>query len=278
MSFRLLIHPKMEGRLAMAVDEALIEAVGAARSGPVARLYGFSPATLSLGRFQPVSGRIDRDLLEREGVVLVRRPTGGHAVLHDDELTYSIILSKEEAERRLGSFRKRAVYEFVAGLLLKGLENLGIKATMNETRRGDIRNPDCFATAGEYEISTMEGKKLIGSAQMTTRHAILQQGSIPIANPLGQVTRYISGDAPGSGQSSGQGSEKGSGPSDPRPASSLSEEAGRAVGFEEARDAFAKAFRESLGAVDSTLAPEEKEAAWKILGEKYANDSWTLKH
>ena len=104
----------MEGRLDMAIDEALAEAVGAGRSGQVIRLYGFSPPTLSLGRFQRIKGLYSPELLARDGVTLVRRPTGGHAVLHDDELTYSVILSKTLIAERLGGSRKRTVYEFIA--------------------------------------------------------------------------------------------------------------------------------------------------------------------
>ncbi|HET6487767.1 MAG TPA: octanoyltransferase, partial [Spirochaetia bacterium] len=76
MSWRLILHPRMEGRSDMAIDEALLEAVGNGRSGPVVRLYGFSPATLSLGRFQRIQDRLIHDRLTADGVTLVRRPTG----------------------------------------------------------------------------------------------------------------------------------------------------------------------------------------------------------
>jgi lipoate-protein ligase A len=66
----------------------------------VIRLYGFSPPTLSLGRFQKAKGQISVQKLARDGVTLVRRPTGGHAVLHDDELTYSVALSKDGSPRK----------------------------------------------------------------------------------------------------------------------------------------------------------------------------------
>ncbi|HET6486674.1 MAG TPA: hypothetical protein VFH83_09660, partial [Spirochaetia bacterium] len=94
-AFRLIVHPKMDGRWNMAVDEALAEAAGGGQSLPVVRLYGFSPPTLSLGRFQKARGQLDAGRLASDGVVLVRRPTGGHAVLHDDELTYSVALPKQ---------------------------------------------------------------------------------------------------------------------------------------------------------------------------------------
>ena len=257
--FRLIIHPRMDGRLDMAVDEALAEAVGNGDSPPVVRLYGFFPPTLSLGRFQRIKGRCAAELLEADGVTLVRRPTGGHAVLHDNELTYSVALSKE-GDLPAGASRKREVYEFIAGMLITGLARLGVRGTINASRRGDLHNPDCFASAGEYEIAGRTGRKLIGSAQMTTRQAILQHGSIPLENPGNRVLRYIKMDAP----------------VDAHEPSCLNEETGRILTFEEVQDAFAHAFRDRLDVEDSQLLPREQQAAERILAEKYASDAWNL--
>jgi len=257
----------------MAIDEALAEAVGNGASPPVIRLYGFSPPTLSLGRFQKAKGQYSAQRLARDGVTLVRRPTGGHAVLHDDELTYSVALPKEGdplpganlpdagANPQGGrTGRKREVYLFIAQILLHGLSNLGIAGTINAAQRGDIHNPDCFGSAGEYEIAGAGGKKLIGSAQMTTRSAILQHGSIPLQNPGQRVFRYL----------------EAAQPLDSHAPSCLNEEAGRTLTFEEVRDAFARAFREDLGAWDSDLSPAERESAEKILARKYDTDAWNL--
>ena len=262
MSFRLIVHPRMEGRLDMAIDEALAEAVGEGRSPNVARLYGFRPPTLSLGRFQRVKGGYHPDLLSADGVTLVRRPTGGHAVLHDEELTYSVCIAKEGAGALAGGARKREVYEFIARVLLAGLANLGVRGRINAAQRGDIHNPDCFGSAGEYEITAAGGRKLIGSAQMTTRRAILQHGSIPLSNPGRKVFRYLRAEEP----------------IDSHEPTCLNEETGRPLAFEEARDAFASAFREALGARDSELSPAEEQAAARILAAKYASDSWNLAH
>jgi lipoate-protein ligase A len=249
----------MEGRRDMAIDEALAEAVGKGASPPVIRLYGFSPPTLSLGRFQKARGQYSARQLARDGVTLVRRPTGGHAVLHDDELTYSVALSKESGPL-IGGARKREVYLFIARILLHGLSNLGITGTINAAQRGDVHNPDCFGSAGEYEIAGAAGRKLIGSAQMTTRLAILQHGSIPLQNPGRRVFRYL----------------EAAQPLDSHSPSCLNEEAGRSLTFEEVRDAFARAFRELLGARDSDLFPAERESAERIQREKYETDAWNL--
>ena len=250
----------MEGRLDMAIDEALAEAVGNGASPPVVRLYGFSPPTLSLGRFQKIKGLQAPGMLADDGVTLVRRPTGGHAVLHDNELTYSVALPKSETGPLLGGGRKRDVYLFIARVLLAGLAHLGITGAINAARQGDIHNPDCFGSAGEYEIAGRDGRKLIGSAQMTTRRAILQHGSIPLENPGRRVFRYILADKP----------------VDAREPTSLNEESGRSLRFEEVRAAFALAFREILGAEESDLRPGENEAAERILLEKYSSDAWNL--
>ena len=246
----------------MAIDEALAEAVGEGRSPQVIRLYGFSPPTLSLGRFQPVRGLCSLEALAADGVTLVRRPTGGHAVLHDGECTYSVILSKVEAEAMLGSARKRAVYEFIARILVAGLANLGVKGLINASQKGDAHNPDCFGSAGEYEISSAAGRKLIGSAQMTTRKAILQHGSIPWENPGKKVFRYLHVGEP----------------LDSHVPSSLDEETGGRHHFEQVRDAFASAFRAAVPTEDSLLSPEEEEEARAILPARYASDEWTFAH
>jgi len=250
----------MEGRLDMAIDEALADAVGAGRSIQVVRLYGFSPPTLSLGRFQRIKGQYFPERLARDGVTLVRRPTGGHAVLHDDELTYSVILSKALIAEQLGDSRKRTIYDFIARILLVGLSKLGIEGRINASQQGDLRNPDCFRSAGEFEITAEDGRKLIGSAQMTTRSAILQHGSIPLSNPGHRVFRYLAVQEP----------------TDSRDPSSLNEQAGRCLSFEEVRRCFAAAFRESLGAEESSLGEEEQEAAERILVQKFSSDAWNL--
>jgi lipoate-protein ligase A len=277
----------MDGRQDMAIDEALAEAVGNGSSPPVVRLYGFSPPTLSLGRFQKAKGQYSASRLARDGVTLVRRPTGGHAVLHDDELTYSVALSKDSGANPpggganppggganppagganppgggalIGGARKREVYLFIARILLHGLANLGISGTINSAQRGDIHNPDCFGSAGEYEIAGADGKKLIGSAQMTTRRAILQHGSIPLQNPGQRVFLYL----------------EAAQPLDAHSPSCLNEEAGRVLTFEEVREAFARAFRDDLGARDSDLLPAERESADRILRDKYQTDKWNL--
>ena len=191
----------------------------------------------------------------------MRRPTGGHAVLHDNELTYAVAFSREDAEELAGSSRKRAVYEYIAAFLLDGLGRLGVRGTVCTAQAGDPRNPDCFGAAGEYEIAGRSGRKLVGSAQMTTRSAVLQHGSIPLENPGRRVFRYLAVEPP----------------ADFREPSSLTEEAGRAMSFDEVRGAFAQAARAGFGADEDTLTDAETARAEVLVAERYATDAWNLR-
>ena len=103
----MLIHDKMNGRLNMAIDESLLKGMEGENPQPVIRLYGFSPPTISIGKFQKTEGFLNLQKIENDGITLVRRPTGGQAVLHDNELTYSVIMARTHIE----PFRKRIIYE-----------------------------------------------------------------------------------------------------------------------------------------------------------------------
>jgi lipoate-protein ligase A len=228
--FRLILQPPMEGRRNMAIDEALLLKASEQGITPVLRLYGFSPPTLSLGRFQRLEGIIDRGKIESNGITLVRRPTGGQAVLHDQELTYAVILSREHMQ----PFSKRAIYRFISSLLIEGLRILDIGGEINRNRIGSPHNPDCFGTAAEYEISGIKGNKLIGSAQVLTRCASLQHGSIPLNSSYTDISSYIIAD-----RQPVEGEQVGEKPT------SLKNELGRSVSFSEAVSAFTAGFKKN---------------------------------
>jgi lipoate-protein ligase A len=247
----------------MAVDEALLSAVGAGRSPATVRLYGFSPATLSLGRFQRLKDRIDTQALREAGITLVRRPTGGQAVLHDRELTYAVVLGRDH----LDPFGKREIYRFIAGLLLKGLQRLGIQGRSSHQRLGDPHNPDCFRSTGEYEIATSSERKLVGSAQVLNRNASLQHGAIPLDDSYRRISRYL---------------QAGSSEDQEQPGC-LCEELGRGVSFEEALDAFAQGFAAGLQEHGirleaGDLSGEERRLAAELLRTKYSRDEWNLSY
>jgi lipoate-protein ligase A len=247
----------------MAVDEALLQSVGDGRSPATVRLYGFSPSTLSFGRFQRIKDKIQRRAIREDGITLVRRPTGGQAVLHDGELTYSVVLGRDH----LQPFQKREIYRFIADLLLEGLICLGIRGESSRKRSGDLHNPDCFRATGEYEIASPSARKLIGSAQVVNRRASLQHGAIPLDMSYRRIERYLVTAA------AKQGEEF----------SCLAEELGRRLSFDEALKAFADGFdralhRRGIKLQTGTLSKEEIQLTDNLLQNKYAGDEWNLMH
>ncbi len=161
----------------MAVDETLAEAVDAGRSAPVFRLYRWSPPCLSLGFSQPYSAAYAA-FCTAHGVDVVRRPTGGRAVLHHIELTYAVA-----APLARGPFSEdlQAAYEAICRALVAGLHRLGVAAGISPTPDGGHISPvqaiPCFVGPAAGEV-VAEGRKLVGSAMRRVGGSILQHGSI----------------------------------------------------------------------------------------------------
>ncbi|HXV76930.1 MAG TPA: lipoate--protein ligase family protein [Candidatus Polarisedimenticolaceae bacterium] len=180
--WRLLIDTPADGAWNMAVDEAILDGytatTGAIRP-PTLRLYGWRPAALSLGKSQPAGESHDAPALRAAGVDLVRRPTGGWAVLHDHERTYALT-----GPLRAPSFASGVLttYRRVADALILALGGLGVEvgASGEAPARTTTRaSAACFTVTSAYEI-TAGGRKLVGSAQLRRRGGFLQHGSIPI--------------------------------------------------------------------------------------------------
>jgi lipoate-protein ligase A len=162
----------------MAVDEALLDRVAAKTSPPTLRFYRWSPACLSLGYFQPVEV-VDEPACRALGVDVVRRPTGGRAILHDAELTYSLTMPAAVLGREAGILPS---YHRISRALQAGLRALGVVTAMApESAAPSLaeRGPACFDRPSAHEI-LLDGKKLVGSAQVRRGAAILQHGSILI--------------------------------------------------------------------------------------------------
>jgi len=178
--WRVLIDGAGDGPWNMAVDEAILEAYETAdpKPAPTLRLYGWEPATLSFGRSQRAEGSYDARVVSREGIGLVRRPTGGGAVLHEFERTYAVIGALGVPPFSGGVI---ATYRTIAGALTRGLMRLGVAAVAVEPTRGSLREAaaSCFERLGAWELAA-DGRKLVGSAQARRRGALLQHGSIPM--------------------------------------------------------------------------------------------------
>lgn len=177
MNWRFINTQFNDGAYNMAVDEAILHYVSLGESPPTLRFYGWNPPSMSLGYFQKLEKSIDILACKNMGIDIVRRLTGGRAVLHHEELTYSVILP-ENYPNMPSSITES--YKILSQGLLKGFEELGVNAILSpETslNPANFSSGACFDAPSSYEL-TVEGKKIVGSAQTRQKNTILQHGSI----------------------------------------------------------------------------------------------------
>ena len=187
MEWRFIQDSYHTGAMNMAIDEAIMMAHEKDRIPPTIRFYQWSPPAVSLGYFQDMKKEINIEACQNSGIDIVRRPTGGKAVLHDQELTYSFVISEKHP-----SITKSILdtYKKISRALINGLNSLGINADLvplrERKRQNHLANPSqnpiffktiCFSTPSQYEVQ-VDGKKLIGSAQVRKKGVVLQHGSL----------------------------------------------------------------------------------------------------
>lgn len=170
-----------DGYTNMAVDEAILAACLKDQAPPTVRFYGWKPPTVSIGYFQKLEKEIDVEACKEMGFGIVRRPTGGKMVLHDEELTYSVIARQGQ---HLFPGDILGTYLVISQALIEGLKKLGVYAQMVPRTKRDksgpaLRSAACFSAPSSYEVMVC-GKKLIGSAQKRHRDGVVQHGSILI--------------------------------------------------------------------------------------------------
>lgn len=285
-TWRLIHSGHLSGPANMAIDEAILR--GVAQGGrPTLRFYGWEPPAISVGVFQDVENEIDLVMCKSLGIDVVRRPTGGRAVLHDVEVTYSLILPEESGIIPKGITES---YRAVSEGIVRGLASLGLDAKMVSLRRkGDkapstqaprsgryvitVEAPDqgsasaaCFDSPSWYEV-TVGGKKIVGSAQMRRMGVLLQHGSIPLeldAEKFFACLKFPSRE-----------SRKRAKAAFLARATSVREELGRDVSFIEVSEAIAQGLKEALGItfVEGELTPFELETAERLFA-KYAHLDW----
>lgn len=246
----------------MATDEALF--ASACRSGtPVLRLYGWSPGTVSLGFAQRVREALDMEELTRRNLAWVRRPTGGRAVLHDMEVTYSLSVPASDPLYELGL---AASYEWICQPIVNALCTLGIAATLAPHGSAGFQSASCFTAPGTTDI-LVDHRKIVGSAQMRTRDGFLQHGSVVLKNDLEKLFAVIrtTGCAPGEAARRAR-----------RLMTSVSDEAHRTVTFREMADALITAFSstKSVTLAPDTLDPDEIRNSAGICAGKYGSEGW----
>jgi len=184
-----------DGFYNMAVDICSMRLVESGAADAVFRTYTWEPHCLSIGRFQRPCREADVRRLLQDGYHIVRRPTGGRAVWHGDELTYSLT-AREDHPLVSGGIEQSL--RNVAGILLAALERVGVKARLSPGKReltseGRSHNP-CFTSHGICEVITDDGRKLVGSAQARSRGVFLEHGSILFTNQQAKAADYLPGD------------------------------------------------------------------------------------
>jgi len=262
MEWRLLQQGPADGPWNMAVDEAMAQAVGDGLAPATLRCYEWKPPAVSLGYLQRAPGGVDVVACRRHGIGLVRRITGGRAVLHADDLTYSVAVPLQ------GPWRSLSVPDAFARIssgLIAGLRHLGVEATLGETRglAGDgSASGVCFLMRRMPAI-LVGGRKLLGSAMRRWDRCLLQHGSLllefdprlhqeifpawPRENPTAGVTclRALLGTRPAMG---------------------------------DLVLALREGWQDALGAecVAGNLHPTERTAAERVARERYGSDAWTF--
>ncbi|RUS98304.1 hypothetical protein DSM107003_13920 [Trichormus variabilis SAG 1403-4b] len=174
--WRLIPLLETAGNVQMAIDYWLLEQHQSGKHPPTLRFYTWSPPAISLGYHQKQYPESWQNLIwQGEKLDLVRRPSGGRAVLHQGDLTYAVVTSGIMGSRL-------QAYAKICEFLIQGWRSLGVELNYGQAGRGYIHNPNCFGTATGADLVLANGSKLIGSAQLRRGDAILQHGSIRL-NP-----------------------------------------------------------------------------------------------
>jgi lipoate-protein ligase A len=265
-AWRLLVTPPAKGAWNMAVDETLLEAVGDNQSLSCLRLYAWEPACLSIGYAQPC-GDIDHQRLSELGWDWVRRPTGGRAILHTDELTYSVMAPTNEPRVAGGVLES---YQRLSRALLAALHFLSIPASANPIQvadNGSKTQPACFEVPSNYEI-VLRGKKLVGSAQSRRKEGVLQHGTLPLFGDLTRITQAL--------RYSSEAKRKKAARRLLDHATTVESAIGQRIEWPAATQAFIEGFQTELNLelIRTDLSEKETIRAQQLVEEKYANPSW----
>ena len=178
-TWRLIEDGKADGAWNMAVDTALLESVEKGDSGPLLRLYGWDRPTLTIGRLQKTDSQINHAFLQQNGIPIVKRPTGGRALLHDDEVAYSVVAPS--TSRLFGPLRR--FYENVTAPLKVALSDCGVRIDPARPGIGPERSASCLASRTRFEI-TCNGRKITATAQRRLRHSALQHGAVTMTTDI----------------------------------------------------------------------------------------------
>ncbi len=260
-AFRLLVTEPLDGALNMALDEALLLGRLAGAAPPTLRFFAWQPASISLGYGQPLDHRIDLAAAAALGIGLVRRPTGGSAILHEGpelELTYSVAAREGDFD---GASDLLETYRWIGAALAAGINRLGVPVEMVPAQPSDpaAMPTFCFARTGSYELE-VAGLKVVGSAQRRQGAGFLQHGAVMLGAAPDRLRRVFPTER------------------DPLAGMTTLEAAlGRRPSFEETMTTLAEGFRtvHGLELTPGGLAAEELELADSLVRDKYGADRWT---
>jgi lipoate-protein ligase A len=263
--WRLMIDPPASGSWNMAVDDALLEAAQEDGYLPTLRLYSWNPPCLSLGHAQHIR-EVDLVALKKMGWDLVRRPTGGRAILHIDELTYSITGNAEQPILHGGILES---YQRISRAFIQMLQRYSLDPrSREESQQAKSQvEPVCFEIPSNYEI-TVAGKKIIGSAQARRKNAILQHGAIPLTGDISRIIKVLSYTDEDTRRKAAQRVIL--------RATTIEDQTGKPVSWHQSAMDLVQAFEEthSMVFINGKLTEEEAASAKRIEQEKYSSKLW----
>ena len=250
----------------MALDESILEHIGRGESKPTLRLYAWEPACLSLGYAQPFAD-VNRAHIKEHGWEVVRRVTGGRAILHTDEITYSVIAPKNDPIMAGGVLES---YNRISQALLSAVKILELSVEVKEGKMNQTEtpNPVCFEVPSTYEI-TVNGKKLIGSAQARKKDGVLQHGSLPLHGDLARICQVLVFENESArGNAAKRLLER---------ATTVESALGHKISWKMAAQTFVHAFEAQLGLSfeSGELSESESKRTDELVKEKYDHLSWT---
>lgn len=255
----------------MACDEMLLRQVGHGASSPTFRVYGWSPPAVSFGYAQQIDREVDVERCRMAGIDLVRRVTGGRAVLHWEELTYSVVC-REDDPLLGGSILE--TYLAISRCLVEGLRLFGVRDAALERsegqairpRRSDTAAPPCFSTSVRHEV-VVGGRKLIGSAQRRVDGMILQHGSLLIGPAHKRIAEFLRRDDVETVRSDLDDGTV-----------CLEDILGTGIDFDTLGEALRRGVEQTLGisVEHSSLTDEESEEIERLTRGKYATEKWNV--
>ena len=268
MQWRFIPFSRLDAFENMAIDEAVFRINQCRDVPPTLRLYGWSSPTVSLGYFQNIEKEVDVGTCRRHGVTIVRRPTGGKAVLHDGDLTYAVVATEKNP---LFPVDLLGTYRVISQCLAHGLAKIGVKAEMagdSRISQNDSLASSCFSSPSMYEL-LVKNRKICGSAQVRSRGVFLQHGSILMDfNPFKTCEVML----PHSDDYEGQVERL------KHSVTSINEHIHPPVNVNALCDILKAAFENTLNIqlAPGTLSVEEEELKAHLMKNKYMNHQWNM--